>query len=71
MAALVFTIPLLFMVKEAAWGIYHLVSANVYILILLFRIFSIARSLEQRIPGRERIKSVSEIDITRIENGLE
>ena len=71
MAAIVFTIPLLFLVKEAAWRIYHLVITGFYIVVLLFRIFDIAKSLEDKIPGRGRVKSALEVDITRIENDLE
>ena len=70
MAALVFSMPILLLVKDAAWGTYYLVQAGFFIGILLFRMFDIARSLENKIPGGGRDKSASEIDITRIENGL-
>ena len=70
MAAIVFTIPLIFLVKDTAWGPYYLVMAGIDIVILLVRIFHIARSLEDKIPGGRRKKSASELDITCIENGL-
>ena len=65
-AALVFTIPLLFLLKVAAWRIYYLVMAGVYIVMLLVRICQIAKSLEDKMPWRGRVKSASEVDITRI-----
>ena len=67
MAALVFTIPLLVFMKPAAVGTFFSGCAGYFIGIFLRRIFHIARSLEERIPLRGRVKSASEIEITCIE----
>ena len=71
-AALVFTIPLLLLVTDAVWRTLYLVQTGIFIGIFLYRIFNIARSLEDKMSGRERgrVKSASELDITRFENGL-
>ena len=70
LAAIVFTIPLLPLVKDGT-GPMHVLFLGFCMWRLLVRIFDIARSLEERIPLGERIKSASEVDITRIESGLE
>ena len=69
MAALVFTVPLLLLLKPASLRNFYLVLTCCEFLWLLFRIFGIARSLEERIPLRGRVKSDSEIEITSIESG--
>ena len=69
LAAIVFTIPLLLLVKDGT-GPMHVLFLGFCMWRLLVRIFDIARSLEERITMGERIKSASEVDITRIESGL-
>ena len=70
MAALVFTVPFILLLKPASLSIFYLFLASYHFLLLLFRMFAIVRSLEERIPLSGRVKSASEIEITRIESGV-
>ena len=70
MAALVFTVPFLLLLKPASLRNFYLDLTSVQFLLFLFRIFAIARSLEERIPSRGRVKSGSELEITSIDSGV-